>query len=86
MTGYSMPVRGRFSMRRFAMAGVPLLKRRLFVPAPRWLCRLNGTELLRWLDPCAFGPYIEAKLFVRIWLLPLACEEAVISRAFAGPF
>ena len=55
--GYSMPVRGKFSILRLgAAAGVPLLlKRRLFEAGLRCgafcCCILKGTELVRWLAP-----------------------------------
>ena len=46
ITGYSIPVRGRFSILRFYCAGVALLKRRE-AAFPRWFWMFKGTELLR---------------------------------------
>ena len=76
--GYSVPVRGKFSTRRFWGAGVGLLKRRA---APlRWFWRLKGTELLRWLGCWRLG---YPKVFWRIMLLLPLAFEVVIRRDFA---
>ena len=46
--GYSMPVRGKFSILRLGRAGVALPLR--FPPPPCYdLCMLKGTELFLWL-------------------------------------